>query len=263
MATQCAFSARLALPSVLRQTFHSHMRADIRSSPTCNVARRHTPHPRLFSSTPQVCSSLKINRAVELITEPAAPHSPGPLSQEPNDVTNISMPSTETGPRQSKAASKNRKRTASTSKKDHTSPDNGVKRDKAEMVTSKKKKKLDHWQAQKGALEKKFPSGWNPPKKLSPDAMDGIRHLHATSPERFTTEILAEEFKVSPESIRRILKSKWRPSESEMDSRRKRWEKRHERIWSQMAELGLRPKTKKARPLSDVNALYKKDHQEE
>jgi hypothetical protein len=125
-----------------------------------------------------------------------------------------------------------------------------------------KKEKPDPWRIQKDALDKKFPNGWNPPKKLSPDALEGIRHLHATAPDRFTTSVLAEEFKVSPEAIRRILKSRWRPSEVEAEDRRKRWEKRHERIWSRMAELGLRPSTKASRPYSDANTLYKPGERE-
>ncbi|KAI9934929.1 hypothetical protein ASPWEDRAFT_44463 [Aspergillus wentii DTO 134E9] len=125
-----------------------------------------------------------------------------------------------------------------------------------------KKKKPEGWQIQKGALKKKFKEGWNPTKKLSPDAIEGIRQLHGASPDKFTTPVLAEQFKVSPEAIRRILKSKWRASEPEMEDRRKRWQKRHDRIWSQMAELGLRPKTKRTNPLSDSNILYDKDRTE-
>jgi hypothetical protein len=122
-----------------------------------------------------------------------------------------------------------------------------------------RKRKPENWQTQKAALKDKFAEGWNPPKKLSPDALDGIRHLHAKAPEQFTTAVLAKEFEISPEAIRRILKSKWRPSEDEMESRRKRWENRHDRIWSRMAELGLRPSTNKTRPVADYHVLYKED----
>lgn len=125
-----------------------------------------------------------------------------------------------------------------------------------------KKKKLEPWKTQKHALDRKFPNGWNPPKKLSPDALDGIRSLHASAPDRFTTAVLAEEFKISPESIRRILKSKWRPKAEEIESRRTRWEARHERIWGHMAELGLRPMTKSALSKSDSKLLYKKDKED-
>lgn len=33
------------------------------------------------------------------------------------------------------------------------------------------------WRARKIALKKKYPEGWNPTKKISPDAMEGIRIL--------------------------------------------------------------------------------------
>lgn len=121
---------------------------------------------------------------------------------------------------------------------------------------SQKKKNRDGWQVQKDALQEKFRGGWNPQKKLSPDAVDGIRHLHAMKPNEFTTPVLAAQFKVSPEAIRRILKSNWRPSETEMEDRHKRWEKRHNKIWSQMAELGLRPKRKGTGTIDDANILY-------
>lgn len=119
-----------------------------------------------------------------------------------------------------------------------------------------KKKKREAWQVQKDVLKEKFKDGWNPQKKLSPDAVDGIRHLHAMKPNEFTTPVLADQFKVSPEAIRRILKSNWRPSETEMENRRKRWEKRYDKIWSQMAELGLRPKRKGTKAIDDANILY-------
>ena len=79
-----------------------------------------------------------------------------------------------------------------------------------------------------------------PCKKLSPDAPDGIRTLHTRDPITYDTPLLAEHFKVSPEAIRRILKSKWRPSDEEEDDRRRRWEKRGQRIWDRMSSMGLR-----------------------
>ncbi len=101
------------------------------------------------------------------------------------------------------------------------------------------------WQTQKRALSEKFGcTGWMPRKRLSPDTLEGIRALHAQYPDRFTTPILAEHFKVSPEAIRRILKSKWRPKDEEEDRRRQRWEKRGENIWSQMVEVGIKPPKK-------------------
>lgn len=102
--------------------------------------------------------------------------------------------------------------------------------------------KAEDWQIQKKALLQKFKTeGWNPRKKLSPDTMEGIRGLHEQDPEKYSTPNLAEHFKVSPESIRRILKSNFRPSEAQMQDRRVRWAKRHDRIWDQKVQLGLRP----------------------
>ena len=100
------------------------------------------------------------------------------------------------------------------------------------------------WQIQKAALTTKFPTGWIPRKRLSPDTLDGIRTLHAQYPLKYTTSVLASQFQVSPEAIRRILKSKWRPSDGEEEERVKRWENRGKSIWEGMAEVGLKPPRK-------------------
>ncbi|KAL2036381.1 hypothetical protein N7G274_010902 [Stereocaulon virgatum] len=111
---------------------------------------------------------------------------------------------------------------------------------KPELPPLPKNNPLD-WQVQKYALTKKFSSGWVPRKRLSPDTLEGIRNLHAQYPTRYTTPVLADQFKVSPEAIRRILKSKWRPSEEEEEKRRERWEKRGKKIWEDMSEKGVKP----------------------
>ena len=111
--------------------------------------------------------------------------------------------------------------------------------------TQNHKDQRELWQTQKSALSAKFgPTGWLPRKRLSPDTLEGIRALHAQYPDKFTTPVLADQFKVSPEAIRRILKSKWRPKDKEEESRRQRWEKRGESIWSQMVEMGIKPPKK-------------------
>lgn len=105
-----------------------------------------------------------------------------------------------------------------------------------------RRKKKERWQVQKVAVKEKLGGeAWNPRKKLSPDTMEGIRHLHQTQPQRFTTAVLAQHFKVSPEAIRRILKSNWRPSDEEYEERLRRWDKRGEKIWSNLVELGVKP----------------------
>ena len=101
------------------------------------------------------------------------------------------------------------------------------------------------WQIQKAGLQRKLgEASWQPRKRLSPDALEGIRALHAQYPNKYTTPALATQFKVSPDAIRRILKSKWRPSDEEEEERRERWNKRGERIWGQMVELGVKPPKK-------------------
>ena len=101
------------------------------------------------------------------------------------------------------------------------------------------------WQVQKNALKSKFgSSGWSPRKRLSPDALEGIRALNSQYPEKYTTPVLADQFQISPEAVRRILKSKWRASEEEESERRQRWDKRGAAIWSSMVEIGIKPPKK-------------------
>jgi len=115
-------------------------------------------------------------------------------------------------------------------------------------------RRKEEWQIQKQALQKKFgETGWNPRKKLSPDTIEGIRALHGQYPDKYTTAVLADEFKVSAEAVRRILKSKWRPDAEKMEERRERWARRHDRIWDQQAELGLRPPRVKEKKIENAD----------
>lgn len=108
----------------------------------------------------------------------------------------------------------------------------------------KPQSKVDMWKAQKAALKEKFPEGWRPRKRLSPDALAGIRALNAQFPDVYTTAALAEKFEVSPEVIRRILRSKWQPSAEEEESRQERWFRRGKNVWEQKAALGIKPPQK-------------------
>ena len=148
-------------------------------------------------------------------------------------------------------AEKERRSTSYTSKEDSSEPRRST--GKAEKDTGKKtssatdseKVRRETWQTQKDALEQKFgEAGWQPRKRLSPDTLDGIRALHASDPASYTTATLAEHFEITPEAIRRILKSKWRPREDEVDDRRRRWERRGVEKWQAMAEQGVRPPAK-------------------
>jgi hypothetical protein len=99
----------------------------------------------------------------------------------------------------------------------------------------------EDWEVQRDALKEKFPEGWNPRKKLSPDAMTGIRALHKQFPDEYSTEVLAKRFEVSPEAIRRILRSKWVPSAEEEEKRQERWFNRGKQVWERWAQLGKKP----------------------
>lgn len=124
------------------------------------------------------------------------------------------------------------------------------------VTTTPPKPKRPQWQLQKEALKRKLgDEGWNPRKKLSPDTLDGIRDLHERFPDKYTTPVLAREFQVSAEAIRRILKSRWQPDDGEREERRKRWARRHDRIWDMKAQLGLRPPRKKDRQVEDPDAF--------
>ncbi|PHH72390.1 hypothetical protein CDD80_4570 [Ophiocordyceps camponoti-rufipedis] len=106
------------------------------------------------------------------------------------------------------------------------------------------KRKKEDWMIQKEALKAKFPEGWKPRKRLSPDALIGIRALHAQFPDIYTTEALSSKFKVPAEAIRRILKSNFRPDEAQEAERRERWERRGLQIWEHKAALGIKPPRK-------------------
>jgi hypothetical protein len=115
----------------------------------------------------------------------------------------------------------------------------------AKLQTSFKKDKTEAWKVQKAALAEKFgATGWQPRKRLSPDTLEGIRALNKSDPASYSTAMLAQHFKVSPDAVRRILKSQWRPSEDEVEDRRQRWEKRGIRKWEEMSKQGAKPPAK-------------------
>ncbi|KAJ5599126.1 mitochondrion organization and biogenesis protein [Penicillium hetheringtonii] len=247
MVFHCASSTKLALSNVLGNVFRSHLAHDLPSS----SARRWSSH--LLQLQPSQQYRPFVSHSLLLQSQNNIPHSITTESHTTESMTEPKATSDATTPAQQRQTREMKPGSTKPTKK--TTSKSETKTAKDNSTSDKDKKKKDN--AKKKHWKKKFPDGWNPAKRLSPDALDGIRHLHATAPDRFTTAVLAEEFKVSPEAIRRILKSKWRPSENEMEKRRVRWENRHERIWSQMAELGLRRPSKRAQALSDTRGLFR------
>lgn len=110
---------------------------------------------------------------------------------------------------------------------------------------AQRKKTMEPWMRDKTALQAKFGSkGWAPNKRLSPDSLEGIRALHSSDPETYDTAMLSQHFQITPEAIRRILKSKWKPQPEEIEKRMERWEARGRRKWNEMSELGMKPPKK-------------------
>ncbi|KAH9031628.1 hypothetical protein EDB85DRAFT_1958610 [Lactarius pseudohatsudake] len=105
------------------------------------------------------------------------------------------------------------------------------------------------WAKHRASLKAKFPEGWAPPHKLSRAAMDGLRALHAHDPDTFPTPVLAEKFRISPEAVRRILKSKWEPTKEQRDrflERERRFRQDRARSGSSStAERGVGPEETK------------------
>ncbi|SNX87025.1 related to Asparaginyl-tRNA synthetase [Melanopsichium pennsylvanicum] len=100
-------------------------------------------------------------------------------------------------------------------------------------------KSLTDWAVHRIALKKKFPDGWRPPKILSREAQEGIRLLHSSDPEQFDVIELSARFRISSESVRRILRSgKWAVS-GEVRSRqdRRAAERAAERENAELAEI--------------------------
>ncbi|KAJ5554785.1 hypothetical protein N7461_003255 [Penicillium sp. DV-2018c] len=294
MRTACAASSRLALPAVLRNVFLSQFASKLGAPPMIPYRRAASSGPRslvssgaqakrTFASMPHL-RDLQNTQAENAALEQSA--SIGPTdATEPSEQT--STRSKGDKPRAGKSGWDSHKRQSKGHREDSEKTGRSdrerrlfrnearreAKKDplrKAELGKSNQEKdaarrsnaRPESWKVQKEALKEKFPQGWSPIKKLSPDAIDGIRTLHAKAPEKFTTPVLAEEFGVSPEAIRRILKSRWRPSEEEMEHRRKRWETRHDRIWGRMAELGLRPSTNRTRSVADYHVLYEDNNRQ-
>ncbi|KAH7922776.1 hypothetical protein BV22DRAFT_1037152 [Leucogyrophana mollusca] len=101
----------------------------------------------------------------------------------------------------------------------------------------------EEWRQHRLTLKEAFPDGWSPPRKISREAMDGLRQLHTYDKDTFSTPVLAEKFMISPEAVRRILRSKWEPSREQRAKlagreRRTREERiRHNRLEEQKQKL--------------------------
>lgn len=261
MITVCAASRRLTLSNTIQGIYRAELARQRLETP--NQYNRQ----QLFIKSHNSWSSRR-----PFSTSPVSPNETSNFTQDTAGHNQHSDSDVLTELTSTKADSNPRHPTPSTSTTTNNSSYKSAKSKTNQKNTSKEKKsrstdappptgppkkvKREPWQIQKEALQKKFKEGWHPRKKLSPDTLDTIRHLHATKPEEWTTPALAAQFKVSPESIRRILKSRWTPTSEERQKRQERWQKRHDRIWSHMEQLGLRPrKGEQTAKLSDARRL--------
>ncbi|RLV89202.1 Required for respiratory growth protein 9 mitochondrial [Spathaspora sp. JA1] len=71
------------------------------------------------------------------------------------------------------------------------------------------------WKKREIAIKKRY-GEWKPTKRLSREDMLKVKELSEQFP-NYKTVDLANIFRVSPEAIRRILKSKWVPSDADID----------------------------------------------
>lgn len=83
---------------------------------------------------------------------------------------------------------------------------------------------LPQWQKRDISHKHRY-GDWNPTKKLSRQQMADIRSLKEDHPLLKTVQ-LASHFNVSPEAVRRILRSKWIPNDAEEDRLSERATKR-------------------------------------
>ncbi|KAF8609645.1 hypothetical protein BDV93DRAFT_518427 [Ceratobasidium sp. AG-I] len=63
----------------------------------------------------------------------------------------------------------------------------------------------------RATMKRMYPEGWAPPRTISREAMESLREMNQRDPIQFRVPVLAAKFKISPEAVSRILKSKWQP----------------------------------------------------
>jgi len=78
--------------------------------------------------------------------------------------------------------------------------------------------------------------------------MDGLRELHKFDPVKFSTPVLAERFRISPEAVRRILKSKWEPT----PERRAQWAAKQRKFRDERMEYKRQTQLKEMQETEEI-----------
>ncbi|KAK6528294.1 Required for respiratory growth protein 9 mitochondrial [Arthrobotrys megalospora] len=100
-------------------------------------------------------------------------------------------------------------------------------------------KDTPEWKIHKDAVMSKLRNKtWNPFSRLSPAAVATLKQLKQENP-GMTVEEYAPIFKISPDALRRILKSKWTPTPEQEADRIERWKRRGKNVWQEWEEKGL------------------------
>lgn len=154
------------------------------------------PHTRAFSHTATLASPSKLT--------PLNAHEGSPTKDKsPKDFLDIlRLSRTRASSSQQPSGGSGRIRR----KKSKIEPESFVRPSKRPPPTP------HEYVARRATIKRRFPEGWAPPRTISREAMEVLRALHARDPVQFRTPVLTNKFKISPEAVSRILKSKWRPS---------------------------------------------------
>ncbi|KAE8374173.1 hypothetical protein BDV26DRAFT_270495, partial [Aspergillus bertholletiae] len=185
MSAFCASSARLALPTLLRNVYRSEFASELHP-PQCLVSRIRESYPRRRFNNGRSFTSLSRLLASQ-------PHmNPQPSSQpaitesgsEQQDVTeggsvDVTSARRDTAHRDRQDPNKPARKMKMKKKPASSQPESDAnsakssrdkKHGRSDQISPdyKPRKKKEDWQIQKDALKKKFKDGWNPSKKLSP-----------------------------------------------------------------------------------------------
>ncbi|KAF3177211.1 Required for respiratory growth protein 9 mitochondrial [Orbilia oligospora] len=101
---------------------------------------------------------------------------------------------------------------------------------------------------------------WNPFGRLSPAAVATLKQLKQENP-GMTVEEYAPIFKISPDALRRILKSKWMPTPEQEADRNERWKRRGKAVWQEWEEKGLVQKKKEKKQEVGLGMLTKREEE--
>jgi hypothetical protein len=73
--------------------------------------------------------------------------------------------------------------------------------------------------------------------------MEGLKQLHTLDSATFSVPVLADKFRVSPEAVRRILKSRWEPTKEKKVKILEREKARREEITLSSSRMKERVET--------------------